>query len=144
MPRVNILLAMAKDINGIRPIIVSEVFLWLISHFIVLQHGGPFQKHLSPHQFGVSTPKGYEAIPFNIQALFDLHPDWVVIQINVNNIFNSVFQIVIFKELCDVERPLANIVPFTMLFYGTHFPIYYQHKQHVEGVIIIESSSSTR
>jgi hypothetical protein len=39
---------------------------------------------------------------------------------------------------------LANIVPFTMLFYGVHFFIYFQHGQYEEGVIIIESFSSTR
>jgi hypothetical protein len=40
--------------------------------------------------------------------------------------------------------PVANIVPFTMLFYGTHYPLYYQHRRHVEGVTIIESSLGTR
>jgi len=39
---------------------------------------------------------------------------------------------------------LANIVLFTRLFYGIHYPFYYQHERHVEGVTIIESSLSTR
>jgi hypothetical protein len=39
---------------------------------------------------------------------------------------------------------LASIVPFIMLFYGIHYPFYYQHGQHVEGVTIIESTLSTR
>jgi hypothetical protein len=30
------LLAMAKDIGGLRPITIGEVFLWFISHSIVL------------------------------------------------------------------------------------------------------------
>ncbi len=77
MLRVNILLTMAKDINGLRPIVVSEVFIWLISHSIVLQHGGPFQKHLSPHRFGVSTPKAMKpslstSKPFLIYILIGL------------------------------------------------------------------------
>jgi hypothetical protein len=57
---------MAKDIGGIRPIVVGEVFLRLISYSIVLQLWGPFQEHLSTHQFGVSTFGGCAAIPFNI------------------------------------------------------------------------------
>jgi len=40
--------------------------------------------------------------------------------------------------------PLANIVPFTKLFYGVHSSFYLQPGCHVEGVTIIESSSSTR
>jgi len=39
---------------------------------------------------------------------------------------------------------LANIVPFTRLFYGIHYPLYYQHGRHVEGVTIIESSLGMR
>jgi hypothetical protein len=65
-------------------------------------------------------------------------------QVNIENAFNSVFQAVILKKLCDVEGPLANIIPFTKLFYGVHSSLYYQHEQHVEGVTIIESSSSKR
>ncbi len=68
-----------------------------------------------------------------------------MIQVNVENTFNNVFQTAIFKELCDVEGPLlASIIPVTMLFYGIHFSLYYQHGWHAEGVTIIESSSSTK
>jgi hypothetical protein len=49
-----------------------------------------------------------------------------------------------FKELCDAEGPLMNIVPFTMLFYGAHYYLYYQHGRHVEGVTNIEPSSGTK
>jgi hypothetical protein len=38
----NKLLAMAKDISGLCPIAISEVFLQFISHSIVLQLWGPF------------------------------------------------------------------------------------------------------
>jgi hypothetical protein len=65
-------------------------------------------------------------------------------QVNIKNVFNNVSQTIILKKLCDVKRPLANIVPFTRLFYGIHSSIYYQHGQHVEGVTIIESSLGTR
>jgi len=40
--------------------------------------------------------------------------------------------------------PLANIVPFTMLFYGAHSSFYYQHGQPMEGAIIIKSSSNMK
>ncbi len=48
-------------------------------------------------------------------------------QVDVEKKFNSIFQVVIFKELCDVRGPLASIVPFTKLFYGIHSFFYYQH-----------------
>jgi hypothetical protein len=67
-----------------------------------------------------------------------------MMKVNIKNVFNNVFQIIIFKKLCDVEGPLVSIVPFTKLFYGVHSSLYYQHGWHVKGVTIIESSSSRR
>jgi hypothetical protein len=83
--------------------VISEVFFWLISCSIVLQVQGSFQEHLSPHEFGVLIFGGCENIPFDIKALSDLHPNWVMMQVNVENAFNNVFRAVIFKELWDVK-----------------------------------------
>jgi hypothetical protein len=94
----NKLLAMAKDIGGLCPIAIGEVFLQLISRSTILQLWGPFQKHLSPHQFGISTLGGCEAIPFNIRTFFDLHPDWVVMPVDVENDFNNVSQAIILES----------------------------------------------
>ncbi len=117
------------------------MFLWFISHSIILRLWRLFQKRISPHQFGVLTLGGYEAILFGIWTLFELHPNWVVMQVTIQNTFNRVFWVVIFGELCDVKGPLANIVPFTKLFYGACSFFNYQHGQHVKGVTIIESLS---
>jgi hypothetical protein len=46
-------------------------------------------------------------------------------QVNIENVFNNIFWVIIFKKLCDVGGPLASIVPFTMLFYGAHSFLYY-------------------
>jgi hypothetical protein len=45
----NKLLAMAKNINGLHPIAMNEVFLQLMNCCIVLLFWGLFQEHLSPH-----------------------------------------------------------------------------------------------
>jgi hypothetical protein len=60
-----------------------------------------------------------------MQTFFNLHPNWVMMQVDVENAFNNISQPIIFKELCDVKGPLANIVPFTKLFYGVHYYLYY-------------------
>ncbi len=72
------MLATAKDTNGLRPIVVGEVFFQLINRSMVRQLRGPFKEHLSPHQFGISTLRDYEDILFGVQALFDLHLNWVM------------------------------------------------------------------
>jgi len=39
----------------------------------------------------------------------------------VDNVFNKKFWAIIFKELQEVEGPLASIILFTKLFYDAHF-----------------------
>jgi hypothetical protein len=90
------------------------------------------------------TLGGYEAIPFGIQALLDLHLDWAMMQVDIKIFFNNIYQATIFRELCDVRGLFANIVPFIKLFYGAHSSLYFQHGWHVERVTIIESSSGTK
>ncbi len=48
-----------------------------------------------------------------------------MLQVNIENAFNNIFWVIIFKELCDVKGPLVNIILFIKLFYGIHFSLYY-------------------
>jgi hypothetical protein len=57
--------------------------------------GGRFRSIYTPISFGVSALTGYEAIPFGIQTLLNLHPYWAMMQVNVKNAFNNVFQAII-------------------------------------------------
>jgi hypothetical protein len=65
-------------------------------------------------------------------------------QINIENAFNSIFWVIIFKKLCDAKGLLLNIAVFIKLFYVIHFSLCYQCGWHFEGVIIIESSLGTK
>jgi hypothetical protein len=124
---VNKLVTLVKDTGNLRSIIVSEVFFQLICRSIILYFRRLFLEHLSPHQFKVSNPKGCETILFGIKTLLDLHLDWVMMQVDVENAFNNVFKITICRELRDVRGPLANIIPFTMMVYGVCYYLFYQH-----------------
>ncbi len=55
------LLVMAKDTSGLCPIAINKLFFWLINCSIVLRFYGSFQEHPPPHQFGLSTFRGYKA-----------------------------------------------------------------------------------
>ncbi len=99
---------------------------------------------MSPHQFKVLTLGGCDTIFFGIKTLFNLHLDWVVMQVDVENVLNNVSQVVIFRELQNAKGLLVSIVPFTRMFYGVHSFLFYQHGQHEKGVLIIESYLSTR
>lgn len=67
------LLTLAKPSGGIRPIVVGEVFYWLVSRTFCFQFHGAFVVHLSPHQFGVVIKGGCEGIVHGIQVTLNVH-----------------------------------------------------------------------
>ncbi len=81
---------LGSKLEGLRVIAVGEVFIQFINHSIVLQFQGAFQKYLSPHQFGILTPEGQETIIFGIRVFLNRHLDWVMMQVDVKNVFNNV------------------------------------------------------
>jgi hypothetical protein len=52
--------------------------------------------HLSSHQFSVVIKGGCEARAHDIQIALDVHPNWVVFQVDIMNAFNSIFHKTIF------------------------------------------------
>ncbi len=52
-------------------------------------------KHFSLHQVGVMIRDGCETMVHGVQMMLDLHPNWVVLQVDVHNAFNSVSQLAI-------------------------------------------------
>jgi hypothetical protein len=86
----------------------DQAFRWSSSHFVVgetlyrlksrvlcLQFHEAFTTHFSPHQFGVTIKGGCEIIIHGIKCTLDLHPIWVVLQLDVANTFNSMSRKVI-------------------------------------------------
>jgi hypothetical protein len=61
-------MAMAKDTSGLDILVVPLFYSFR----------GRFKNTYPPINLEVSTLGGYEAIPFGIRTLFDLHPDWAV------------------------------------------------------------------
>jgi flagellar biosynthesis protein FlhB len=67
------LLAMVENTKGLCPIVIGKAFFQLINRSIFLQFQVLFQKHVSPHQFRISTLKGCKTIFFGIKTFFNLH-----------------------------------------------------------------------
>jgi hypothetical protein len=58
-----------------------------------------FSFHLLPHQFGVLVRGGCEVLVHGIQVVLDVHLDWVVLQVQVMNIFNIILFKALFQKL---------------------------------------------
>jgi len=76
-------------------------------------------------------------------SFLNLHPKWVMMQVDIKNIFNIFFEL-LFVESYKMPRDLWQAVSPLLRCYGAHFSFYYQHGQHEKKVTIIESFSSTK
>jgi len=55
--------------------------------------------HLLLHQFGVAVRGICEVVVHSIQAILNVHLDWVVLQVDMVNAFNSISHNDIFQKL---------------------------------------------
>jgi hypothetical protein len=106
---------MAKPEGGVGPIAVEEVLLRLVGRAIGRQQAEQFQHALQPFQFGVATPGGCEAVVHWVRAHLDVHPDHVLLQTDVENVFNCIHRSTIFSEL---RERMPQLVRFFRATYG--------------------------
>ncbi len=83
-------LTMTKPLSGVRPIVVGERLYQFISQDLCFQFHNAFAAHFSLHQFGVVIKGGYETIVHGIRCTLDLDLDWVILNLNMANVFNLV------------------------------------------------------
>jgi len=95
------------------------------------------------HQFGVVTKGGCETLIHIIRCTLDLHFDWVVLQLNMVNVFNLVSKGVIFQEFCATCGDIIQLIFFNHAFYAFEFLLFYNHYSCEGNVIIIPFSMGT-
>jgi hypothetical protein len=133
-------LTMTKFLNGVHPIVVREILYQLINHDLCFQFHNAFATHISLHQFRIATKGGYETIVHGIRCTFDLDLDWVVLNLNVANVFNLVLKGVIFHKLHATCGDIIQFIPFVHAFYAFEYPLFYNHHNCDGNVTIIPST----
>ncbi|KAL2630334.1 hypothetical protein R1flu_015020 [Riccia fluitans] len=138
------LLAIEKDSGGVRPIVVGEALYRLVAQSLSLQFRATFFNHFEPWQFGVATGGGCETIVHGLRATLDLHPDWVVLQLDIRNAFNTVSREAIFRELGSALGTLDPLFPFVRSFYSQSSPLYFSMGTRTGDISTLLSEVGTR
>ena len=90
---------------------------------------------LHPHQVGVATPSGTEAIVHATRSFVDRHgdsPDLGMLQIDFTNAFNSVSRSAIMHA---VDRHVPQLLPWVHLCYGTGmYPHLWSKNFHIRSM----------
>ncbi|KAL2608814.1 hypothetical protein R1flu_027387 [Riccia fluitans] len=138
------LLALEKPLGGIRPIAVGEVLYRLVVVTLGFKFWEALVDHFSPLQFGVAMRGGCETIIHGLRTTLDLHPDWVVLQVDIQNAFNTVSREALFCDLHAATGSLDQLFLFVRSFYGHRSPLYFSHCSCEDEVTLFSSESSTR
>jgi len=124
-------------VGGVHPIIVGETLYQFINYTLCFQFYDAFATLISPHQFRVAIKGGCETVIHDIRCTLDLHPDWVVLQLDVANAFNSVSKGVIFQKLCVVNGDIIQFIFFVHAFNAFESFMFYSHCNCESNVIVI-------
>ncbi|KAL2631219.1 hypothetical protein R1flu_015905 [Riccia fluitans] len=92
----------------------------------------------------MATHGGCETIIHGLRATLDLHPDWIVLQVDIENAFNTVSQETLFCELRAAIGSMDQLFPFVCSFYARHSPLYFSHCSRENEISLFSSKSGTR
>ncbi|KAL2642349.1 hypothetical protein R1flu_009936 [Riccia fluitans] len=92
----------------------------------------------------MATRGGCETIIHGLCATLDLHPDWVVLQVDIQNAFNTISLEALFRELRAAKGSLDQLFPFVHSFYARRSPLYFSHCSCEDEVNLFSSESGTR
>ncbi len=64
----------------------------------------------------------------DMKCTLDLHFDCVVLQLDMENVFNLVLKRAIFQELHATGGDIIQFIPFVCAFYAYESPLFYCHR----------------
>ncbi|CAI5947839.1 unnamed protein product [Closterium sp. NIES-65] len=135
------LVALAKSNMDVRPIAIGEVLVRILSRAVCLQLRDQMARvFLASQQFGVGVMCGTEVVVRGVRRALADHPDWVVLQLDVANAFNSFHRDRMFQAL-QASPEFQCLIPFIGLFYGTPSDLHYRSGT---GVVTMHSERGTR
>ena len=110
--------AFRKPSGGLRPIAVGDTLIRIMARATAHAQRDRFETLLVPSgQMGVATPSGAETIIHVVRLAMQAHPDWVCLQLDFRNAFNTVSRSLIANELRE-HHP--DLLPYFYARYGQH------------------------
>jgi hypothetical protein len=79
-----------------------------------------------------------------MKCTLNLHLNWVILQPDVANAFNSMSKGVTFQKLFVACGNIIQFIPFVHAFYALKSPLLYSHRNYEGDVKIIPSAMGTR
>ena len=108
----------APSNRDVHPIGIGECLRRAIHHSLIADRKDVLAQHFLPQQVAIGVPSGISLLIFGVRALLDLHPDWVVIKIDIRNAYNEIKRSRVLQRLLHADI-LRDYAP---MFWATHSP----------------------
>lgn len=112
---------LVKPSGGLRPIVVSEVWMRLWAKSIVLTEQKRLADSLKPHQFGVNCPTGMQQIPLAIRLARAESPRDCSVLLDVTNAYGCISRTAILDAV--TATGCSPLVDYFTFLYGSEIPI---------------------
>ena len=103
-------------VPDVRPLGLGECLRRAINAALIAELKPACADFLSPQQVAIGNPSGISLVVFGVRALLELHPDWVVVRLDLWNAFNEIKRAIVMQRLQESED-LQCLVP---LFWASH------------------------
>ena len=111
-----LLTPLTKDGGGIRPIAVGDLLVRVAGRALASDHAEGFGAFFKmANQFGVACSSGSDVVVHGVSLAMSAHEDWITLQLDIRNAFNSVSRHLILAQL---QRHFPTLVPYFMARYG--------------------------
>jgi hypothetical protein len=136
------LIALDKAGKDVRPICVGQMLRRLTGRAAMIQLRKEVEEELAPLQLGISVSCGVEVVCRAEQAWLEMHPDHVMLFVDVRNAFNEVSRAAVFEALN--ESPgLRCLLPMFRAFYEETGTLWYDMGAEL-GAQAVESAEGTQ
>ena len=119
-PLINARLAAARLIGlpkpnstKLRPIAIAPVLRRVAASLLVRHYKAAVESAVGPRQFGFSTA-GREAVHLALSATLHEHPDWTLLELDIQNAFNEALRDAM---LVECRERLPQLLPMARAFY---------------------------
>ena len=100
----------------VRPISIGECLRRAIHTSIATQYKDIFRDHFWPQQVAVGVHGGLSLLVVGIQLVLELHPDWVVVKLDLKNAYNEIKRAAVLARLAESDS-LHSLIPLTRAVY---------------------------